>query len=222
MTDRYAVVGNPVAHSKSPLIHAEFARQTGAGHRVRAACSRRSDGFRASVGGVPRRGGQRAQRDPAFQARGVRACARRSQRALRSGAAVNTLKFDGDGMFGDNTDGVGPGARSRGEPRLRDRRRARAVDGRGRRRARGAWVRCSAARPAALLIANRTVDKARGWWSASRRGPANRGVAAQAATASCRRAQFDLVINATSASLSDARSGAAGRGLRGRLRSPTT
>ena len=46
--DRYVVLGNPVAHSRSPFIHAEFARQTGHGVRYgRVLCP--MDGFEAAV-----------------------------------------------------------------------------------------------------------------------------------------------------------------------------
>ena len=57
MTDRYAVIGNPIAHSKSPVIHAAFARQTGQDieyERILAPL----DGFRATVDAFRAEGGR--------------------------------------------------------------------------------------------------------------------------------------------------------------------
>ena len=57
MTDRYAVIGNPIAHSKSPLIHAEFARATGQDMEYSALLAP-LDGFRAAVEGFRAQGGK--------------------------------------------------------------------------------------------------------------------------------------------------------------------
>jgi shikimate dehydrogenase len=105
LTDRYCVLGNPVAHSRSPWIHARFAALTG--HAIQY------DKHLVEPGAFP-------QALQALRSAGVRGCnvtvpfkfeaaalaTRPTPRALLAGAC-NTLRFDGDELFGDNTDGVG-------------------------------------------------------------------------------------------------------------------
>lgn len=57
MTDRYAVIGNPIAHSKSPALHAAFARQCGQDIRYEAILGP-LDGFRAAVEAFRQAGGR--------------------------------------------------------------------------------------------------------------------------------------------------------------------
>ena len=109
--DRYAVLGNPVAHSRSPFIHAEFARQTGQDIRYgRVACP--MDGFEAAVrtfaashedGAGPARG---CNVTIPFKFEAPRLATRVSARAALA-AAANVLRFDADGWSADNTDGIG-------------------------------------------------------------------------------------------------------------------
>jgi len=105
MADRYAVIGHPVAHSKSPWIHAEFARQTGQEldyGRIEAPLegfARALDEFRAA-------GGRGANVTLPFKEQAFSYCGKTSARA-RAAAAVNTLSFEGASVYGDNTDGVG-------------------------------------------------------------------------------------------------------------------
>lgn len=104
MRDRYAVVGNPVAHSKSPWIHAEFARATGQQleyGRIEAPL----DGFERAVEEFRAAGGKGLNVTLPFKEAAFRYSHRLSERA-RTAQAVNTLVFNDD-MFGDNTDGVG-------------------------------------------------------------------------------------------------------------------
>ena len=104
MRDRYAVIGNPVMHSKSPRIHAEFARATGQDleyGRIEApldAFERAADEFRSQ-------GGKGLNVTLPFKEAAFRYCDRASGRA-RAAQAVNTLVFGND-VFGDTTDGVG-------------------------------------------------------------------------------------------------------------------
>jgi shikimate dehydrogenase len=105
MTDRYVVIGNPVGHSKSPWIHAEFARATGqdiAYGRLEPA----PDGFNAAVDAFRAAGGRGANVTLPFKQAAFRYCATLSSRA-RAAEAVNTLVLDRAQVFGDNTDGVG-------------------------------------------------------------------------------------------------------------------
>jgi shikimate dehydrogenase len=105
MTDRYAVIGNPVAHSKSPAIHAEFARQTGediAYERLLAPL----DGFAPTVEAFARDGGLGINVTVPFKLQAFDLAHTATQRARLAGA-VNTLKRLGDGWLADNTDGAG-------------------------------------------------------------------------------------------------------------------
>lgn len=104
MRDRYAVVGNPVAHSKSPWIHAEFARATGQQldyGRIEAPL----EGFERAVDEFRAAGGKGLNVTLPFKEAAFRYGRRLSERA-RAAQAVNTLVFNDD-VFGDNTDGVG-------------------------------------------------------------------------------------------------------------------
>ncbi len=103
--DQYAVVGNPIAHSKSPEIHLLFARQTKQKigyERIEApldgfeekALSLRDAGYRGLNVTVP------------FKLDAAKLADDLTPRARLAGA-VNTLKFDGDAILGDNTDGIG-------------------------------------------------------------------------------------------------------------------
>ena len=103
--DRYAVIGHPVAHSRSPVIHALFARQTG--HSIDyGRLPAPPDGFLAAVEAFRREGGRGLNVTLPFKAEAFALADTRSARAQAAGA-VNTLAFDGERIFGDNTDGAG-------------------------------------------------------------------------------------------------------------------
>jgi shikimate dehydrogenase len=105
MTDRYAVIGNPVAHSKSPLIHAAFARETGqmlSYGRLLAPL----DGFADEVARFAATGGHGLNVTVPFKLEAFALARECTERARRAGA-VNTLKRVGDHWYADNTDGAG-------------------------------------------------------------------------------------------------------------------
>ncbi len=105
MTNCYAVVGNPVEHSKSPQIHAAFARQTG--HAIEyTRILAPLDGFAVAVGAFRAKGGKGLNVTVPFKFEAFQIADRLTHRAEMAGA-VNTLKFSGEFMLGDNTDGAG-------------------------------------------------------------------------------------------------------------------
>lgn len=103
--DKYAVVGNPIAHSKSPRIHALFAAQTGQDMRYEALLAP-LDGFAATIRAFIAEGGRGLNVTVPFKEEAFRLSTHLSERA-RTAGAVNTLKFSGNDIFGDNTDGAG-------------------------------------------------------------------------------------------------------------------
>ncbi|HEY9034039.1 MAG TPA: shikimate dehydrogenase [Pseudomonadales bacterium] len=106
MSDAYAVFGNPVEHSKSPLIHRLFAEQTGQQmHYDKQLVA--LDGFVAAVQAFVAAGGKGLNITVPFKEEAYRLADSLSKRARQAGA-VNTLLVDGQGqLHGDNTDGVG-------------------------------------------------------------------------------------------------------------------
>ena len=104
--DQYAVMGNPVAHSKSPRIHALFAKQTNQQLHYEAILVEK-DGFNNAVADFLHHHGRGLNITVPFKEDAWALATTRSQRAERAGA-VNTLILDQDGRhFGDNTDGAG-------------------------------------------------------------------------------------------------------------------
>lgn len=200
MTDRYAVIGNPVAHSKSPLIHAAFARQTGEDIAYQALLAP-LDGFAVTVREFMAAGGRGMNVTLPFKLEAWQLANQRSTRA-EAAKAVNTLIVMPQGLMGDNTDGVGL---------VRDITQNLAVTLAGKRvllvgaggASRGVILPLLEERPAVLVIANRTVEKARAL--AEEFAPQSLHTALTAASfVELATRQFDVVINATSASLNDA------------------
>ena len=191
MADRYAVIGNPVAHSRSPWIHAEFARATGQDltyGRIEAPLG----GFAEAVDRFRAEGGRGANVTLPFKSDAFRYATELTPRA-RAAEAVNTLRFDGAAVLGDNTDGVGLLRDLTGNlGRPLEGRSVLLVGAGG--AAQGVIAPLLEARPRRLVIANRTADKARAL--AQRFGASAGGGLADFAGE-----RFDLVINATSAGL---------------------
>jgi shikimate dehydrogenase len=105
MTDQYCVIGNPIAQSKSPVIHPRYAAQTGqdiAYERVLAPV----DDFAGTVAGLVARGLRGANVTMPFKLEAFALSTRLTPRAQAAGA-VNTLSFEGSEIIGDNTDGAG-------------------------------------------------------------------------------------------------------------------
>ena len=103
--DSYGVIGNPIAHSRSPSIHAAFALATGQAivyERILAPV----DGFVATVEAFRARGGRGLNVTLPFKQEAFAYATERTPRAEAAGA-VNTLVFGADGVLGDNTDGIG-------------------------------------------------------------------------------------------------------------------
>jgi shikimate dehydrogenase len=193
MTDRYAVVGNPVAHSRSPAIHAEFARQTGqdiAYTRLLAPL----DGFAKIASDFFAQGGSGLNITLPFKGDAFRFATERTERA-HAAEAVNTLRFDNGTILGDNTDGAGL---------VRDICDHLGVPLEGKRMllvgaggaASGVVQALLEAGAASLVIVNRTVERAR---ELARRFD---GAISPCGYDALGDAQFDVVVNATSASLS--------------------
>lgn len=197
MTDRYAVVGNPVAHSRSPAIHAQFAEQTGQDIRYERLLAP-LDRFVETVEAFRASGGHGLNVTVPFKLQAFAYAQRRSPRAQAAGA-VNTLAFGPDDVFGDNTDGVGM---------VRDIVGRLGVSLAGCRvlmagaggAARGVLLPLLEAGVAAVVIGNRTAERAQ----ELARLAADPRVAGCGFEALADRGRFELVINATSAGLADA------------------
>ncbi len=191
MTDRYAVFGHPIAHSKSPQIHAAFARQTGQDLAYEAILAP-LDGFAASVTAFVAAGGRGANVTVPFKAEAYALATHLAPRAARAGA-VNTLSFDGKDILGDNTDGAGLVADLTRNLHcaLADKRILLLGAGGA---ARGVIEPLLHQHPAALVIANRTVTRAQELADLFGEGVTACGFDAADTP-------FDVVINATAASL---------------------
>lgn len=197
MTDRYCVFGNPIAHSKSPAIHTLFAASTQQDLSYEALLAP-LDGFADAVCDFVAAGGRGANVTVPFKEEAFRLCNRLSQRAERAGA-VNTLVFDGNEIFGDNTDGAGL---------VRDITCNLGFSLAGKRvlllgaggAARGVILPLLAGQPASLFIANRSPEKAEALASLFAGSVTVDG----GNVAKISGKSFDLLINATSASLSGA------------------
>ncbi len=199
MTDRYAVIGNPVAHSQSPRIHAKFAESTGEDIAYGSILAP-PDAFVGSVLAFIAQGGKGLNVTVPFKEEAYLLATVRSPRA-QSAQAVNTLMFRGPQIHGDNTDGWGL---------TRDLALNLAFSLKGRRvlllgaggAARGVLLPLLEEGPARLVIANRTGAKASqllvtlpAAYAQTARAVSFEGLAGET---------FDLVINATSAGLTDA------------------
>ena len=191
MTDRYAVFGHPIAHSKSPQIHAAFARQTGEDVVYEARLAP-LDGFADSVAQFIAAGGRGANVTVPFKEEAFKLANRLSPRAQRAGA-VNTLVFDVEGIAGDNTDGAGLVADlTRNLNRSLAGKRILLLGAGG--AARGVIEPLLEQQPAALVIANRTISRAQELADLFGHG-------ITACSFDAADAPFDIVINATAASL---------------------
>ncbi len=104
--DEYAVMGNPIKHSKSPQIHSLFAEQTQQSIHY-TAIQVDSGGFKQAVGNFAAHKGKGLNITVPFKEEAWALVDERSERAEHAGA-VNTIKFLNSGkLYGDNTDGVG-------------------------------------------------------------------------------------------------------------------
>ncbi len=206
MTDRYAVFGNPIGHSKSPRIHALFAKQTGQDISYEAILAP-PDGFAEAIRSfIAAKGGPAGGVNVTvpFKEEAFRLAKQRSARAEAAGA-VNTLSFEAGTIAGDNTDGAGL---------VRDLKHNLGCDPAGRRilllgaggAARGVILPLLLENPAELLIANRTEETAARLALEFARLPGCAITVKPDGTGFSNLAgrSFDLVINATSAGLSNA------------------
>lgn len=199
MSDRYAVIGNPIAHSKSPAIHAAFARATGADLSYEALLAP-LDGFAATLRAFIAAGGRGVNVTVPFKQEAYEIADAAADSARRA-CAANVLDVRDGEIVAHNTDGIGL---------LRDLTANLGCAVHGRRvllmGAGGAsWGVAGPlldAGPLALTIANRTVDKAvelaRHFTQAG-----SACVPEACAYADLADRAYDVVINATSAGLSD-------------------
>nr|WP_315431456.1 shikimate dehydrogenase [uncultured Albidiferax sp.] len=192
MSDKYAVIGNPIGHSKSPLIHSQFAQAT-AQDMLYTAIEGPLDGFAAAVDTFRAAGGLGLNITTPFKLDAFRYATDLSERARRAGA-VNAMKFEGDRAYADNFDGVGlvrDIVHNLGCPLQGQRVLLLGAGG----AVRGALLPFMEQHPARLVLANRTPEKALEL-AATIAGPITACSYAELVGQ-----QFDIVINATSASL---------------------
>lgn len=195
--DHYAVVGNPIAHSKSPFIHATFARQTGQ-PVVYSSILSPLDGFKEIIHAFRVGGGKGLNITVPFKQEAYSRAHELTERA-RTAQAVNTFHFDENTglILGDNTDGIGLVRDIQNNLAYCLEKKRILILGAGG-AARGVLLPLILAHPEAIYLTNRTIEKAH-------------ELAAQFADyfpikvvqysdlSTC--GAFDIVINATASSL---------------------
>lgn len=193
--DRYAVIGNPISHSKSPLIHSLFAKQTGQ-HLDYTAIQVDPGGFPQAVGNFRASGGCGLNVTVPFKQEAWELADQRSERAELA-RAVNTLIFRKDDIcYGDNTDGTGLARDLTVNLQQRIEGRTVLLLGAGG-AVRGVLDPLLALRPARLVLANRNEDRAREL--AEYFSP--RGNITACGFPDTGSVEADIIINGTSASL---------------------
>ncbi len=195
MTDKYAVMGNPIAHSKSPFIHTRFAQQTGQPVSYEAILVEPGT-FPAAVASFREAGGVGLNITVPYKEEAYQLATTNSERAQRA-RAVNTLVLDSaKAIYGDNTDGPGL---------VRDLAANHGFDFKARRvlvlgaggAVRGVLGPLVDAEPAVLTLANRTAEKAKLLADEFAGDIEVRGGGFERLAG----ASFDLIINGTAASL---------------------
>jgi shikimate dehydrogenase len=196
--DRYVVAGNPVEHSQSPFIHALFARATGE-HLAYGRLLCAMDAFAETVRRFADEGGRGCNVTVPFKFEAFGLAVRHSERA-RLAEAVNTLRFDADGWWGDNTDGAGlvRDIEHNAQRPLAGRRVLLIGAGGAAAGALGPLIR---ARPAVLVVANRTVERAQALLSRHQPLAVSHGVRLLALGLGDAGASYDVVVNASASSL---------------------
>ena len=192
--DDYAVMGNPISHSKSPSIHTLFAEQT-LQSILYTAIQVDLGGFTQAVGNFAASGGKGLNITVPFKQEAWALVNQHSERAERAGA-VNTIKIEDDQLYGDNTDGVGlvNDLTSNHGIELKDKNILLMGAGGA---ARGVLVPLLKENPSSLFIANRTPDKAKDLAEDF----SDTGNIEGGGYESLTDKKFDIVINATAASL---------------------
>lgn len=195
--DLYAVVGNPISHSKSPRIHSLFAQETGEAMEYTAIQAPLED-FAGTVTQFFERGGKGLNVTVPFKEQAWQLARRRTERAENAGAA-NTLFVDEQGLLtADNTDGCGL---------VRDLVDNHGVTLAGARvlmlgaggAVRGVLGPLLAGGPASVTIANRTLARAQALVTLFT--PVAGDTLLDACGFERPSAPYDLIINGTSASL---------------------
>lgn len=195
MTDQYAVFGNPVEHSKSPLIHQAFAEQTGQVLEYRRQLVD-VDGFPQAAEVFFQAGGKGLNITLPFKQDAYAFAARLTERARRAGA-VNTLALQPDNtVLGDNTDGAGLVRDIKENLQWQIQAKKVLLLGAGG-AVRGVLEPILAENPQHVVIANRTIEKA----LQLAKGFAELGYLLGCGFDMLDGQTFDLVINGTSASL---------------------
>ena len=195
---RYAVIGNPVAHSRSPRIHSLFAAATG--HQLTYdRLPAPLEGFARTVQAFRDAGGLGLSVTVPFKLECLALAGQASERARAAGAA-NTLAWRDDHWYADNTDGAGL---------MNDFARNLALEVRGRNvlvlgaggAARGILLPLLAQAPRRVVIANRTPEKAEALAAMFAPGAGATTTVLALPHAALAQERFDVVINSTSASL---------------------
>ncbi|WP_395138776.1 shikimate dehydrogenase [Schlegelella aquatica] len=199
--DRYAVAGNPVAHSKSPQIHAMFAAECGQAMEYGRLLVP-LDAFEITLQAFAASGAKGCNVTVPFKFEAFRLAHLCTERA-RLAQAANTLRFDPQGWFADNTDGVGL---------VRDIQARAGIDLAGRRvlllgaggAAAGVLGPLLEAKPAVVAVANRTPARAQELVARHQAWGAQHAAELHVVPLEAPGSGFDVVINATASSLQGA------------------
>ncbi|MDT7848472.1 shikimate dehydrogenase [Methylophilus sp. VKM B-3414] len=198
--EKYAVIGHPIAHSKSPLIHQAFAQQFGKTivyEKVLAPL----DGFASTVQQLQQQGYVGANVTVPFKFEAYDLSQTLSERAQAAGA-VNTLSFGQTQIQGDNTDGCGlVNDILKHHQTVLAAKKILLLGAGG--AAQGVMLPLIAQGPAQLTIANRTQDKAQAMLDKFAGAGGQCGVSLAVTTFAALTETYDVVINATSAGLTE-------------------
>ncbi|QSX33717.1 shikimate dehydrogenase [Shewanella avicenniae] len=189
--DRYAVFGNPIAHSKSPDIHQAFAKQTGqqlSYERILAPVEAFEQTARSFFADVRAKG---ANVTVPFKEQAFAMCDTLSERAKLAGAVNTLIKLENGQLQGDNTDGLGLVSDLLAYTVLEDKRVLLIGAGGA---AKGCLLPLLEAGVASIDIYNRTLVKAEQLAAVAPHR-------CQAVTAAALAQGYDVIINSTSASL---------------------